>query len=351
MSDDLLYQDPRFRALTASQRSALQLLPKLVASYGRDGVLHWTRKEVREAVQLGANGYAALLSMLARHEWAIETAEGWLVLSLPSREAERAKIIEEARPGIIREYENGRKQKSRTQTPETSPAVVPDISGTFPGHFRDNAPAYIDTHARAFESNSNRFEEEINISIDSIRFDSKEPLASGPLPPPPVSLAIVPADIIQAMGRYGILEQNARQLLVEFGSEACTRVLAAIPYWKPKNTAARIYVALRNPDAWKWPADLTQGSLPLLTNQPGGVAPRAEAKPPAASLKSLRESLTDAELKLLRCEAVDRLKPVERAEYDKAIGLNRDPPVIVMDSITAIENNLLRATRQRVATG
>lgn len=382
-----LYQDPRFRALTASQRSALQLLPQLMADFGRGGVLRWTRREICEAVQLGAKLYASLLETMARHEWGGENAEGWLMLSLPATSpaclvgmpADMDKmiavavasaltaaipkiiakatpsIIEEARPGIIREYEAARKHKARSnQMSGTSVVNVPDIAPNVRDiqakavpNVPDIATAYIDTRVQAFVR-SNDIEDNI-LSNSNVR--TNEP----PTPTEKPALTMVPADLMQSLVGYGFSPRRAGIVLEEF-NEGEKRaylllVLRCIPHMKYETGKAGrlIEFLLANPDKLKIPKEVSQGSLPILTGQPGGTPKAPTVTVQIRSLREERDRMSDQERKDLRCAAVDRLPRATRAEYDKAVSLDLPLSSLLLRDIEDVEFALMRGRLKQKA--
>ena len=342
-----LYSDPRFWALKPSQGRALPILTGLMAQHGQAGILNWTRKELQTATRLSPRLYADLLQTLDRHGWACETDEGWLVLCAPLAPAAPlpgsagpdlhaivSTTVAAAIPAAIRQYEADRKRRTRSGA---------EMSGTTDLDVPDNS-----SHARAPESNSisNRFEEEITISIDSNRSHQHTVTPSAPTTPEPrPKLILVPADVEQEIARHGISRQRAQSLVAEHGLERCATVLASLPHWKYKNAAAAIQSALANPDKWPIPAQIAQQKLPLLTNQPGGAAPRSAPAPSRTPEKSAaqqaRERLTEPERLRLRHQALDRLVPIVRAEYDKATSLGQTPGPLLTGSIQSTEDEIL----------
>lgn len=393
-NDDLFNFIP-FQKLPAALKAGALALARQVALHGRDGFLPWTFEELRHAAELGRKQFAALVAWI-RRLWLGETegegAEvtgirltGLLVAtvqrSTPLDQHDSADLqqridegiaaglsaaIEAARPGIIREYERNRKRSQSAQEV---------VSGKPEGSFPETAPIFPESEAqeqadfpetplraRAFESNSNRFEEGIYIPIDSTRIDSRDPPAPETPPDKPTGLTIVDADIIQVMGRYGILETTARNLIHTHGSERCKLVLAAIPVWKPRNPAERIHAALKNRGKWPLPPQVNQQSLPLLFWQQGGAPSKAEeatahtepaapARTAPPSLSEMRERLSETERQALRCDAIDRLQPASRSEYDKATSQGKPLGALVTQEIRDAEDAILRGLIRKAATG
>lgn len=312
MSDDrtvhiqaALLEDPRYWTLTPTQARALPSMIKLMAQHGKDGALHWTRKEICKATGLRPALYEGLLVFLKRHEWGCENGEGWLVLSGLAEPASAtpvpqgadlqqiiAESIKAAVPDIIREYEAARKRRSRAvSTGKEAEEEEEDVemSGTSGENVPDKEAEEEEpvpdspSRTRTVESiDSNRVEEDNILFFDSssIRIDSKGDTSPPSTPDPPPKLMIVDADIIQVMGGYGILETTARGLIHTYGSERCALVLAAIPIWKPRNPAERIHAALKRPDKWPLPPQVTQQTLGLLTGQKGGTPKTAPVVKP-----------------------------------------------------------------------
>lgn len=366
--DDALFTYIPFVKLPARQKAGVLALAREVALHGQGGFLPWTFEELRGAASLGRKEFPHLVAWMQRlclgetqGEGEAATGiqlHGLLVATVTETGAPVlettadlrgvvAELMRDREQEIIRNYERNRKQNRKPLSGKTEP--------DFPENEVETDPLFRETpsHVCAFESiDSNRIEEEIYISIDSLRSIEGETAPTVAAPETPPALTMVPADIIQAMVRYDILERTARSLLEKHGEERCAIVLAAIPHWKPPNAAARIQTALANPDKWKLPPGVTQGSLNLLTPQPGGAAPKTEQARPVGTLQALRESLTDADRKRLRCDALDRLSPVARGEYDKATSLDKPIGSLLLREIQDAEDMVLRGRlRQRTATG
>ena len=393
MSD--ISDDPCFWALSPSQGRAIQLLPKLMNQYGRSGVLHWTRKELRLATHLGTKGYEGLLDAMQRHEWGSENAEGWLVLCGPLacaaplvstegidvqamvNEALRTAlpaiidealasalpaIIDEARPAIIKEHE-AQKQRDYRVRKQGGENVIDKPA--------DKGPNVIDNvvdnplRTRAFDRSieSNRVDLDNILSIDSISIESNaQDAADVPDNPQPIpdksapTLTMVPADVTQELVKKGISSRRAGLLIEQYGLERCATVLACLPHWKFDNSGKAIEDALRRPEVWTIPAAIAQQKLPLLTGQPGGAAPKAA---PASihrannALQDGRARLTEAEKQRLRCDALERLQPASRSEYDKAISMDRPLSSLLTREIQQAEDWLLGQSlrKQRAAAG
>jgi hypothetical protein len=373
MSD--LHRDPRFWALTPSQRVALPILTDLMAECGRSGVLHWTRKEIYKATHLGPKSYDVLLVTMDRHQWGGENADGWLMLSGPLAPSvplvsapgtDLAALVREAilsaAPAILREYEADRKRQQRSSKMSgTEQANVPDKTAKTEPNVPDIVP-----HVRARSIDSIRFDLDNILSIDSIdsisnaqdadavpdKTETTEP--NVPDSPTPM-LTIVPADVAQELVRKGISSRRAGVLIEQYGLERCATVLACLPHWKFDNAGKVVEDALKRPEVWPIPAAVAQQKLPLLTGQPGGAVPRAA---PAAvhqrtnTLHEAREQLTEAEKQRLRCDALERLQPASRGEYDKAISLGHPLGSLLSRELREAEDRILqgRFRQQRSAT-
>jgi hypothetical protein len=161
--------------------------------------------------------------------------------------------------------------------------------------------------------------------------------------------------VAQELVRKGISSRRAGVLIEQYGLERCATVLACLPHWKFDNAGKVVEDALKRPEVWPIPAAVAQQKLPLLTGQPGGAVPRAA---PAAvhqrtnTLHEAREQLTEAEKQRLRCDALERLQPASRGEYDKAISLGHPLGSLLSRELREAEDRILqgRFRQQRSAT-
>jgi hypothetical protein len=287
-----LFDDARFWALTPSQGRAVPVLMRLMRQYGRSGVLHWTRKEMRLATHLGKKGYEGLLEAMQRHEWGSENADGWLVLCGPlaatvplvgtvaaDLEAMTASalltalpamidkalaaalpaILDEARPGIIKEHE-AQKQRAQRLRKQGGENVIDKQAEEGPNVI-DNVVDKLPSRGRAFDrSISNRIELDNILSIDiesnaqdvaDVQDKQTEPVPDTPTPP---TLTMVPADVEQELVKKGISSRRAGVLIAQYSLERCATVLACLPFWKYKNAGCAIEDALKRPEVWPIPA-------------------------------------------------------------------------------------------------